>query len=221
MTANCAVEDRLMKALRILVVDDEAGIRDVVKRRLARDGHHVEEAADGVAALAAFEQAGFDCVITDLHMPGMGGVELVKRIKERAPQTVTLILTGFGTLDAAMEAMRQGCDDFLVKPLDNLEIITHAIERSLSRQNALVMAASARKLSEAKDNILDVVIEEMEARLNQLGEHVNPLEQAAAAAQSPEIMKMSGAVQAQLAQLRGVLADARAVHKTVCERIGE
>ena len=207
-----------MKALRILVVDDEADIREVLRRRLARDGHQVEEAADGVAALEAFERAGFDCVITDLHMPRMGGVELVRRIKERSPQAVALILTGFGTLDAAMEAMRQGCDDFLLKPLDNLDIIAHAIERSFSRQNALLMAASASKLSAAKDNILDVVIEELEARLDQLGEHVNRLERAAAAAQSPEAAELSAAVQAQLAQLRGTLADARAVHKTVRER---
>ena len=221
MTAKCAAEDRLMRTLRILVVDDEASIRDVLKRRLAKDGHHVEEAADGVAALAAFEQAGFDCVITDLNMPRMGGVELVRRIKERSPQAVALILTGFGTLDAAMEAMRQGCDDFLLKPLDNLGIITHAIERAFSRQNALLMAASARKLSEAKDNILDVVIEELEGGLNQLGEQVARLGQAAAAAQSLEMAQLAAAVQAQLAQLRGTLADARAVHKTVRERSGE
>jgi DNA-binding NtrC family response regulator len=207
-----------MRTLRILVVDDEETVRDVVARRLRQDGHAVESAPDGAEAWAAFERSGFDAVITDLNMPRMGGVELVRRIKEAAPGTVTVVLTGYGTLDSAVEVLRQGCDDYLLKPIENLDIVAHAVERSLARRDALLMAASARRLGEAKDNILGLVVEEFEARLGGIRTLVEKLAGPPAEPAPAGTAELARAIEAQLAQLAAVLEDVKLAHRTIRER---
>jgi CheY-like chemotaxis protein len=207
-----------MQALRILVVDDEESVREVVSRRLAQDGHQVETAADGAEACLAFEKSPFDIVITDLNMPRMGGVELVRRIKESAPRTIAIVLTGYGTLDSAVEVLRQGCDDYLLKPLQNLDIVAHSVEKSLARRNALLMAASARRLGEAKDNILGLVIEEFEVRLGGIGALVGKLAGPPAEPAPARTAELARAVEAQLAQLGAVLEDVKLAHRTIRER---
>ena len=107
-----------MKPQRILVVDDEKIVRALIRRFLEAQGHQVEIAEDGAQALERFHGAAFDILITDLNMPRMGGVELTKRIKTEAPETIIIVLTGYATLDSALEMLRQGCDDYLLKPIN-------------------------------------------------------------------------------------------------------
>jgi DNA-binding NtrC family response regulator len=205
------------RSLDILIVDDEEDIRNLLAKYLKLNGHRVRTAADGIAALEAFSAASFDAVITDIDMPRMGGLELVRRIKEASPCTVTIVLTGHGTLDSATAALRQGCDDYLLKPLDNLEVIAHAIEQSISRRTALLMAASAIKVSQAKDNILDMVIEETEIRLAEIRGHILRLSPAGAESEGPRITQLSDAIKLEMAHLGAFLTDARVVHKAVRE----
>lgn len=205
-----------MASQKILVVDDEADVRDIIKRLLSKVGYSVETAENGAEGWAAFERQPCDVVITDLHMPRMGGGELVRRIKEAAPRTVAIVLTGYGTLDSAVNALRSGCDDYLLKPVPSLNLLAHCIERCLARRDALTMAASSRKVSEAKDNILEIVVEDFHDRLAELQEHLGGLQEACAGNQ-PALRRVA-AMTAAVAQVTAMLKDVKTIHQTLSER---
>jgi DNA-binding NtrC family response regulator len=101
----------------ILVADDEAGIRESLAEILRDAGYAVETAADGAAALEAIDAQDFAVVITDLRMPGADGLTVLRRLSEVAPQTVPLVMTAHGSIESAIEALRAGAADYLLKPL--------------------------------------------------------------------------------------------------------
>jgi DNA-binding NtrC family response regulator len=102
---------------RILVADDEASIRDSLAGLLADEGYEVETAADGTEALAALDRADYDVVVTDLRMPGADGLAVLRRAREVAPQTHVLLVTAYASIETAVEALRQGAHDYILKPL--------------------------------------------------------------------------------------------------------
>src|SRR5689334_5235205 len=104
--------------LRILVVDDDARSRSVFELLLRQEGHTVDTAADGAAAVEMVAERVPDLVVTDLNMPRMDGFELLAKLRERAPSLPVLVVTGYGELSSAVRAMRAGADDYLVKPVD-------------------------------------------------------------------------------------------------------
>lgn len=110
--------------MNVLLVDDEAGIRKVVGITLTDMGYHVLEAASGDEALAAFESARPPVVLTDIRMPGMDGLELLRRIKTLSPETEVILVTGHGDLDMAVAGLKLDACDFIAKPVgpDVLEI---------------------------------------------------------------------------------------------------
>ncbi|HKA34640.1 MAG TPA: response regulator, partial [Candidatus Binatia bacterium] len=107
---------------RVLIVDDEEHVCTLFKRILQKDGYEVECAPSGEDALAMLERRPFDLVITDLKMPGIDGLELLKRGRALRPSVSFVMLTAFGTVQTAVEAMKQGAYDYLVKPVDKDEI---------------------------------------------------------------------------------------------------
>ncbi len=113
----------LLATLRVLVVDDEADIRLGLRRLLATLGIEAREAESGEAALARLDEQEVDLVVTDLMMPGMTGVELLELVKRRRPETVVVLLTGFGTVQTAVQCLQAGAAHFLTKPFDNDEIL--------------------------------------------------------------------------------------------------
>ena len=100
----------------ILIVDDEADMRDACRQALQRDRCAVREASDGSAALVALAQRRFDVVLLDLKMPGMDGMEALAHIRAQYPETAVVVITGFATIESAVEAMRAGAVDFVPKP---------------------------------------------------------------------------------------------------------
>ena len=96
---------------RVLVVDDEAGIREFLAEALGDDDHEVTAASSGEAAWERLERESFEVVITDLKMPGISGLELLKRVRERQPEVEVVVLTAHGNVDSAVEAMRAGAFD--------------------------------------------------------------------------------------------------------------
>jgi len=112
-----------MEKSRILVVDDEAVVREGVRRILEGDRYSVESCASGRAALDAMQEKDFDMVITDLKMPGMGGLEVLKTIKILQPEIPVIIITGYSTVDTAVDAMKNGAIDYIAKPFTPEQLI--------------------------------------------------------------------------------------------------
>ena len=112
------------KSLDILMVDDEAPMLRLSSKLLVSEGHRVCCAQTGEEALKKLEEA-CDVVIADLKMPGMDGIKLLKEVKSRYPNTEVIILTGYGTVDSAVEAMKKGAYTYASKPFDADEILAH------------------------------------------------------------------------------------------------
>ncbi len=125
------------RGLRILLVDDESNIRHSLDEYLSSlDHNQVVTAADGRAALEAFSRQRFDCVFLDLKMPGMDGIELLRRLRSMDPALPVVIMTGYPSLDAAIDTMRRGASDFLIKPF-NLDQVRLTLERVVREQRLL------------------------------------------------------------------------------------
>ena len=103
---------------KVLVVDDEKGVRDTVRRILSYEGYTVAEAADGNATLDAVNEGRFDVVLLDIKMPGMDGIEVLKRIRQMDPDLPVLMFSGHGSIATAVETTRIGAFDFMEKPPD-------------------------------------------------------------------------------------------------------
>jgi DNA-binding NtrC family response regulator len=103
---------------RFMVVDDELIVRESLSAWLERDGATVDRAESGEQALDLMEQNAYDVLFVDIKMPGMGGFGLLQRAKKAYPTTVVVIITAYGTVEHAVQAMKMGADDFLVKPFD-------------------------------------------------------------------------------------------------------
>jgi two-component system response regulator HydG len=123
----------------LLVADDDPGLRESLQRTLTRAGHRVVLAPDGRTALGAIQSGSIDLVLTDLRMPGLSGIELLRAVKSIAPEVDVILLTAFGTVQEAVSAMKDGAYDFLTKPFRGeqlLKIVAKALERrDLIRQN--------------------------------------------------------------------------------------
>jgi two-component system NtrC family sensor kinase len=114
---------------QILLIDDEPDLLRVLARSLKTDGHEVATALSGKEGLATFDGQPAPIVITDIKMPGMDGIEVLKRIKERAPDTEVIIITGHGDVDSAIEALHFGASDFITKPFRS-ETLAIALKRA-------------------------------------------------------------------------------------------
>jgi len=124
---------------KLLVADDDPGLRESLERTLTREGYRVVVASDGRAALERLQGGGIDLVLTDVKMPGLSGIELLHAAKAIAPDIDVILLTAFGTIEEAVQAMKDGAYDFLTKPFQRaqlLRVVRQALERrDLIQQN--------------------------------------------------------------------------------------
>ncbi|MBI5205484.1 MAG: sigma-54-dependent Fis family transcriptional regulator [Nitrospirae bacterium] len=155
-------------ALRILVVEDEEITLNNVLDTLKEEGYSAEGTKDGYKALERLEKGRYDIVITDIKMPRMNGLELLEKVKEKNPDTEVIIITGYGSVSSAVEAMKKGAYDYITKPfdLDDLTIRVKKIEKMeiLKRENVALKTYFDidRKLtiiakSEGMKRVLDAV----------------------------------------------------------------
>ncbi len=103
-------------SLKILFADDERTLQELMSMELPRMGHEVTVCPDGLTAVAALERNTYDCVLVDLDMPGLSGIEVIAKVKELSPDTETIVLTGKSSLQTAVAALRHGAFDYLTKP---------------------------------------------------------------------------------------------------------
>jgi len=115
---------------RILIVDDEERMRHLLSIMLSRKGYHVDQAGDGVEALEMIRATPFDMIITDIKMPRMDGMELLKKVMEMEIPYPVIFITAFATVESAVEAMRQGAVDYIIKPFEEDRILL-TVERTL------------------------------------------------------------------------------------------
>jgi DNA-binding NtrC family response regulator len=122
-----------MNRARVLLVDDEVEFVETLGERLEARDFFVITAGDGTAALAAIAEHNFDVVVLDVMMPGLSGIETLRKIKEQEPLVEVIMLTGHATVDTAIEGMKLGAFDFLIKPTETPQLV-EKIERACRRK---------------------------------------------------------------------------------------
>ncbi|HSF03490.1 MAG TPA: sigma-54 dependent transcriptional regulator, partial [Solirubrobacterales bacterium] len=140
----------------VLVADDEAGMRESLVRALRREGFQVLAAEDGTAALEALRPGRVDLLIADLRMPGLDGLELLRAAKLIAPETEVIVLTGHGTVEEAVDAMKEGAYDFLTKPVDRAPLI-RVVRQALERRALILENRSLQRRLDALAEAGDVI----------------------------------------------------------------
>ncbi|HJS97753.1 MAG TPA: ATP-binding protein [Terriglobales bacterium] len=118
---------------KILIVDDEPGVLLTTRAILQQEGYDVEAAGSGQDAIGAIRQRHYDLVLTDLKMPGVGGLDVLAEVRKRSPLTVTVMMTGYGSVFSALDAVRLGAYEYLLKPIE-VEDLKQAVRRSLERK---------------------------------------------------------------------------------------
>jgi len=141
---------RERNAMKILVVDDEGPVREMLKKGLYQmGGFSVEVAQNGSEALKKTEEDVFDLVLTDMKMPEMDGLELLKLIKAMWPDMIVIMMTAYGSIETAVEAMKNGANDYITKPIDFNELLIHISkaqkENLLLKENRLLRMEVKRK----------------------------------------------------------------------------
>ncbi|MFC1876054.1 sigma-54-dependent transcriptional regulator, partial [Thermodesulfobacteriota bacterium] len=127
----------MKQSMRILVVDDEEAIREALSAWLIKDGYQVNMADSGQTALVCIEDCFFDLYLLDIKMPGMGGIELLGRIKEIQPDANVIMITAHGSIQTAVEAMKRGACDYICKPFDpdELSLVTERVSANQALKN--------------------------------------------------------------------------------------
>src|SRR5213595_713212 len=134
----------------LLIADDDPGLRESLERTLTREGYRVILASDGNAALERLQAGGVDLVLTDLKMPGLSGIELLRAVKAIASEVDVILLTAFGTVEEAVKAMKEGAYDFLTKPFQRAQLL-RLIRQALERR---VLIQQNRALQQRLDDLL-------------------------------------------------------------------
>jgi DNA-binding NtrC family response regulator len=127
---------------RLLIVEDEETLRESLKRVFQREGYQVSAVGSAETALELFEEESFDLIVTDIILPGNTGIELLKRVKEVHPEQIVIIITAYASLETAVETLRAGAYDYIVKPIIHEEIkqiVKNALrQRALQKENVLL-----------------------------------------------------------------------------------
>jgi len=141
---------------RILVVDDEPNIREALADLLSHEGYRVRPAASAEAAIAALGEEPFQIVISDLRMSGQSGLDLLQWVRENCPETEIILLTAYGSVEGAVEAMRMGAYDYLSKPVDRRRL-SLLIEKALEKQRLALENRNLRRRLSIKEEFSNII----------------------------------------------------------------
>ncbi len=142
--------------LNIMVVDDELIVRESLKGWLEKFGYGVDTAEDALAALKKLEKESYDVLLVDIKMPGMDGLELLKKVKEDQPDVIVVMITAHGSIESAIEAMKEGASDYLMKPFDP-EALELLIEKLVQTKKLVEQNKWLRESYEGKSRFQDLI----------------------------------------------------------------
>ncbi|MBJ6725603.1 hybrid sensor histidine kinase/response regulator [Geomesophilobacter sediminis] len=155
LTQQADLSQRLERETKtILIVDDESVIRDLCARAL--HDYNTVQAGDGDEALRIFERGGIDVILTDVMMPKVNGIELLRKLKEREPTLVVLIMTGYADKEIILNALKEDADDFITKPLNLLQLRS-AVEKALVKKALKEEIANLKNLDRLKNSFLSLI----------------------------------------------------------------
>ncbi|HET6851022.1 MAG TPA: response regulator [Pyrinomonadaceae bacterium] len=157
----------LSKEARLLVVDDEESLRITTAAIFENEGYIVHTASSGDEAIALLSDGDYDLVLTDLHMEGGDGLSVLNQIRQQAPLTISVVLTGFASVESAIAALQEGAYDYLVKPCD-IESMKHTIRRGVEHRRLMLAEQKARMDLQQLNLDLERRIEERTAELKRL-----------------------------------------------------
>ena len=141
----------------ILIAEDHEVARKSIQQYLQREGYRVEEAADGESAIEAINASDFDLVITDLKMPSSSGLDVLRHVREVSPNTLVIVTTAFGSVDSAIEALRLGAQDYIIKPIIFEELLNKVHHVMEYRRQAWEIQILRRELSNLSPALSDLV----------------------------------------------------------------
>jgi len=179
---------------RILIVDDEESLRMSLKFKLKSAGFDVDVAVDGEEALNRLKSKQVDVVLLDINMPRMSGIEALTRIRQDFPQTEAIMLTGFADFSTAIECLKMGARDYLVKPVDTTELVTRV--RSLIRSRV-----SERALQEVQERLSSVLPNDLMGPLTKIQDLLDQASKLEGDAGSKERKKLLGTARELIAKM--------------------
>ena len=194
-----------MNQPRILIIDDEETICDACSQVFRHDGYLVETSFEGVGGLKKVDEFKPDLVFVDLKMPGISGIEVLERIKEKDKEIVPIVITGYATIESAVESMKHGAFDFLPKPFtpDELLIITkRALEK---RRIALEAEVLRREKENMRQNFVSMVSHEMRTPLAAVIQYLEVLTKGFAGSVSAEQSKIINRMKIRLNELLALI----------------
>jgi two-component system sensor histidine kinase/response regulator len=168
---NTKEQRKMPQKATIMVIDDEEAMRDSCSQVLNKDGYMTETAEDGHSGLRKIREVKPDLVLIDLKMPGMGGMELLEKIGQIDPDIISVVITGYATIESAVEAMKLNAYDFLPKPFtpDQLRIV---ISRGLERRRLAAESARLRREKEMmRENFITLVSHQLRSPLTSVKQY--------------------------------------------------
>src|SRR4051812_5604470 len=160
----------------VLVIDDEPVVLDLLRRVLADKGLVIRTARDGEEALALVAQEEFACVLADKNLPGIDGIEVVRRIRQSQPHCACIVMTGYASTESAVEALRLGAVDYLEKPFDDLGGVADRVDDLLKQVKGEFQGRASLRVIEGDGAANDSSDEDEETSLAPVGSAATPVE---------------------------------------------
>jgi len=189
---------------RLLVVDDDSGIRQMCARAL--DCFDVTQATDGRDALSLISQHPFDIILSDIMMPNLSGLELLRTIKETNPEQMVILMTGYSEKEVILQALKAGADDFISKPVNLLQLRT-AIEKAVEKQALRREISSLKHLDQLKSEFLGLVSHKLKTPATAISLFIQNIAADNSDLNDPAFRQMLKMVQAETHHLEHLIQD--------------